>query len=473
MNEKEGEYGVARQGVSRREFLKMAGMAGVAVSLGAGMGDVLSGCGSGATTTSTADEGSSTTAGAGASVSAGATSGRDLKIGLVSPTTGPLAAFALADEWYVARAKAALADGIVGGDGKKHSVSFEVVDSQSDSNRASQVAGDLILTSKVDVVLAAGSPDTVVPVADQCEANGTPGLFCFSPWQATFQRDSTPEQGYKWIWGYCSGSEQAITNYAEAFDQIPNNKRVGMLFANDADAQAWMAPTAAPAVFVAKGYDLVVPSYYTSGAEDFTAQISSFKKAGVDIVCGTNSPPDWVNFVKQALQQGFKPKLMSSGKCLIFPQVPEDLASACYNFIGEMAWNPAWPFVDSLCGGSCKEMADAFEAEKNAQWTQTIGMYAGIEWAVDLFKRAQNPEDKESVAAVVPTTNVSTCAGPIDFTEAIGPDGNHPVVNNVKPVFAAGQWVKGTKWKLDFLEISNATAPGTEVVAKPQAMVYL
>lgn len=472
--------------VSRRQFLKIAGLAGTVLGAGVGLGGLVAACGSSTTTTTgaaatattggaatTAGAGTETTAGAAGAtttVSAAAESGRDLKIGIVSPKTGNLAQFALADDWYVGWANAALANGIIGGDGKNHMVKILTVDSQSDSNRASQVAGDLILNQSVDIVMASGSPDTVVPVADQCETNQTPGLFNFSPWQAVFGTDVQRQ----WSWGAMLGSEQSIADFTVAFDAIPNNKKVGMLFANDADAAAWMAPNAAPAVFKAKGYTLTVPTYYNEGTEDFTAQISAYKKDGVDIICGTNNPPDWVNFVNQALQQGLRPKIMSSGKALLFPQVPEQLASGCYNFIGEMSWSPAWPFKDSLTGKTDKELGDDFEAKMNMQWQQTIGQYQKIEWAVDLFKRATNPEDKASVNAVVPATKLDTINGPLDFTQPVDPNGNHPVPNNVKPVYAASQWVKGTgKWKFDYVEISNAAAPGTEVAAQPQPMAYI
>ena len=466
--------------VSRRQFLKLAGVAGAALGVAGGLGGLVAACGgtddttttaAAATTTTAAAAGNTeSTAGATTTVAVAAESGAELKIGLVEPKTGNLAAFALADDWYVAWAEAALKDGIICGDGKNHKVSFVRVDSQSDSNRASQVAGDIILNSGVYMVLASGSPDTVVPVADQCETNEAIGLFNFSPWQAVFGTDIQR----KWSWGAMLGSEQSIADFTVAFDTIPNNKKVGMLFANDADAAAWMAPTAAPAVFKDKGYTLVVPTYYTEGTEDFTAQISLYKKEGVDIICGTNNPPDWVNFVNQALQQGLRPKIMSSGKALLFPQVPEGLASGCYNFIGEMSWSPAWPFKDSLTGKTCKEMGDDFEAKQGIQWQQTIGQYGKIEWAVDLFKRAKNPEDKNSVLEVVSQTKLDTINGTIDFTQAVDTNGVHNVTNNCRPVYAAGQWIKGSgTYKFDYVEISNAAAPGTEAAATAQPMVYL
>ncbi len=94
--------------------------------------------------------------------------GREIKIGFVTPLTGPLASFGIPDQYCVERAQEAIGDGVVCGDGVKHPVTIITMDSQSDSNRAAQVTGDLINNDKVDLVTAASTPDTVAPVADQC-----------------------------------------------------------------------------------------------------------------------------------------------------------------------------------------------------------------------------------------------------------------------------------------------------------------
>jgi len=68
---------------------------------------------------------------------------RPLKLGYVSPQTGPLAAFAEADNFIIANFKEAAKAGIKLGMG---TIPVEVVvkDSQSNPNRAAQVAKDLV-----------------------------------------------------------------------------------------------------------------------------------------------------------------------------------------------------------------------------------------------------------------------------------------------------------------------------------------
>ena len=93
-----------------------------------------------------------------------------IKIGYVSPQTGPLAPFGEADKWVIEQMKGAFKDGVTVG-GKKYAVEILLKDSQSNPNRAGEVANDLILKDKVAMILTAGTPETANPVSDACELN--------------------------------------------------------------------------------------------------------------------------------------------------------------------------------------------------------------------------------------------------------------------------------------------------------------
>lgn len=445
------ESGIDGKSVSRREFLQIASIVGATIGAGAGLGSLVAACGEETITTTTGAADTATTAAETAtSVTSAAEQGRVLKFGVCTPQTGVMAVAGVADSWWTKHAADAVADGIICGDGKLRKIEIIRADNQSDANRAAQVTSDLILNDKVDILTAYGWPDGVIPAADVCETLGTPGLFAYCPWQVLFLRDSMPKEGYKYIWGLMMGSDLTVACFVPMFDKVATNKKVGMLFPNDADAVGWMAPGAAPDIFAAGGYELVVPGYYPPGSEDFTAQISEFKKAGCEIVCGANAPSDFVNFWKQATQQGYRPKLVSTGRALNFPEVPEALGDIGAGVIGEIVWCPYLPFKDSLTGKSTLELAQDFEASENMQWRYPIGDYSMFEWAVDIFKRAPNPEDHDSLASVISQTKMETVYGPIDFTEPVGPNNAHVAINNVRPWLQCGQWVKGTgKWKFD------------------------
>ena len=470
--------------VSRRDFLKMAGVAGAAVGVGGGLGGLLAACGTKAETTTTA--GVTTTVGATTSstgsattVTVGATAGRPLKIGFVTPLTGSLASFGVPDQYCVARATEAIGDGVLCGDGQKHPVSIVVRDSQSISDRAASVAGDLISNEKVDLVVAASTPDTVAPVADQCEANGMPCITNDCPWQPYIASRSQGKLDtvFKWTYHTFWGLEDVQANFLDMWKQVPNNAKVGAMFPNDADGNAWM-PGWDP-VWKPAGLTATIPAQFQDGTDDFTAQISEFNKQGCEIGMGVFIPPDFTNFWKQAAQQGWKPKLATYAKALLFPQSLEALGDVGVGLTTEVWWTPNHPFTSALLGETCKQFADEFTKRNNGQeWTQPLLHFIVFEMAIDTLKRATSVDDKNAIIQAVKTTKLDTIGGPIDFTAPVEKPGPpfkvgpcHIVENVYKTPLVGGQWRKGTTWKYELAICSNAAAPMIAVQDKVQALV--
>ncbi len=473
---------------SRREFLQLAGIAGASLGLAGGLGGVLSACGGEETTTTassstgstgggtqtTAAESTTTSVSATTSVSTSGEAGRTLKIGMVTPTTGALAPFALYDDWAVKHLGGALKDGLVCADGKVRQIEVIKKDTQSDSNRSATITGDLIQNDNVDVVVSSGAPDTTSPSADVAESLGCPSISSAGPWQAFYFDRKPPEGGFKWTYGFLIGSEQTILNFSVMFDQVPNNKVVGMLLPNDADAHGWMAENAAPAVFKEKGYTLVLSDWYTPGTEDFTSIISLFKSEGCEIVCGTNTAPDFTNFWKQAYQQGYQPKLVSTGKALLFPQTLDAIGDIADGLLGEIGWDRTYPYKDSLTGQTSEELWQEIEADTGIQpGPASTGMYASLEWVIDACRRATNPEDKNAFIEALKTTNNTFVCGKLDMTAPMEPDW-HPVPNVYKMAFAGGQWrlSNGGKYKFELHVCAAVTCPGLEVKDQVVPMAY-
>ena len=468
--------------VSRREFLKVAGIAGATIGLGAGLGGLVAACGddaettttSGATETTAAPTTVTTAEASTTTVSTAAEAGREIRIGVVAPRTGYLAAFSATNDWAIERFNEFVADGLVTGDGLNHPVKTIVYDTQSDSNRAAQVTGDLINNDKVDIVISAGSPETVNPSADMCEGSGMPSLSSNVPWQAFhFGRGGTPDSSFKWTYAMALGLEQIVGGYTDMWDQLTTNKIVGGLWPNNADGQSWVDPTTgAPPMMEAAGYTLILPDLYPPGAEDFTAQISEFKKAGCEIMAGATPSPDFNNFWSQSVQQGFHPKAMTIGLALLFPESADALGDIVIGCTSELLWHPSWPFKSSLTGETCQELADEYETRTGAQWSPALPQYARFEWAVDVLKRTKNVDDKEEIIANVATTNMVTCWGPVDFTAPVEMGTDHPTPNVVRTLTAGGQWIKGTKHAYEIIPVSNKFAPGTAVMGEVQPITY-
>lgn len=127
---------------------------------------------------------------------------RTIKIGFVSPQTGPLAIFAEPDRFVLEQFRKTIGAGM-SINGAVHPVEFILKDSQSSSNRASTVAQELILNDEVDIILASSTPDTTNPVADQAEINGVPCVTNDTPWQPHFfGRKGDPATGFQYTYHF-------------------------------------------------------------------------------------------------------------------------------------------------------------------------------------------------------------------------------------------------------------------------------
>jgi branched-chain amino acid transport system substrate-binding protein len=110
---------------------------------------------------------------------------KTVKIGLIAPQTGPLAIFSEQIPWTVEQIRKATGDKITIG-GTTYPLEIVLRDSQSNPNRAAEVAKNLILRDKVDLMTAFATPETVNPVADQCELAGIPCLSNDAPLEPYF-----------------------------------------------------------------------------------------------------------------------------------------------------------------------------------------------------------------------------------------------------------------------------------------------
>ena len=376
-----------------------------------------------------------------------------LKVGHVSPRTGPLAGFAEADEFVLGAIQPLFSAGLEN-NGKTWSVEIISKDSQSNPNRAAEVAADLILGEEVDIIVAASTPDTVNPVSDQAEINEVPCITTDCPWQPYFfGRNGVPGEGFRSTYHFFWGLEDVIAAFLDMWDGSGVAKRVAGLFPNDADGNAWGdAENGLPKPLAAAGYDLLDPGRYQPLSDDFSNQIAAFKEADCRIVTGNMIPPDFATFWAQSAQQGFEPKIVTIGKALLFPSVIESLGERGNGLSSEVWWSPNHPFSSSLTGASAKDLADGYSASSGRPWTQPIGFkHALFEVVADVIGRAEDLEDPEAVIASIVATDLNTIVGPVNWAKG-------PINNVTKTPLVAGQWQReGGGFELKI--VANAAAP--------------
>ena len=376
-----------------------------------------------------------------------------IKVGHVSPRTGPLAGFAAADDFVLEGIQAALSGGVEN-NGKSYNIEIISKDSQSNPNRAAEVAADLILGDEVDIMVAASTPDTTNPVSDQAEINEVPCITTDCPWQPYFfGRNGNPAEGFDFTYHFFWGLEDVIGNFLDLWGSSGAAKNIGGLFPNDADGNAWGDPELGfPKPLSEAGYTLTDPGRYQPLNDDFSNYIAAFKDAGCEIITGNMIPPDFATFWAQAAQQDFRPKVVTIGKALLFPSVIDSLGDRGDGLTSEIWWSPNHPFNSSLTGQSAGDLANGYTAATGRPWTQPIGFkHALFEVVRDVVSRAADLDDPMAIVDAIKATNMSTIVGDVNF-------GAGPVPNVTKTPLVAGQWQK-TGDTMELVITNNAAAP--------------
>jgi branched-chain amino acid transport system substrate-binding protein len=414
-------------------------------------------------------------AGAGLGLAAGCSSGLKgstgsstgtIKIGFVSPMTGPDAAFATANPFVLTKVREALAKGLTIG-GKKYRVEVVTADSQSSDSRAAQVAQQLITQQNVDIMLTTSAPETVNPVSDQCEAAHVPCIGTIVPWQSWFLgrggkigADAASSSSFTYTYLYFIGLENELAAQGPGWKLTSTNGKVGGLWPSDADGQAFRG--AFTKALPKEGFKVYDPGPYPDGTTDFTSIINKFKAQNVEIVTGCPLPPDFLTFWKQCHQVGYQPKIAAIAKAILFPSVVNALGSLGRNLVTDAWWTPTVPFRSSLTGMTAQQYAGEFQSVTGQQWQQPMSFnYAVFEIAAQALKSAGDPHDRQAVAAAIGRAQGEAITGKFDFTS--GPVKN---VSTHPDYMAQWQTTKDPKFMYDLVIVNNAADPSVPATAK-------
>lgn len=438
-----------REGVSRRNLFRAAG-AGAAVLGGSA---VLDACSSGLK-------------GANGSGGSGGSGSKEITIGWIHPLTGSLSGFGAPDSWVIQQIQATsqFKNGVKIG-GSTYKFNIKSYDSQSSSTQAGTLAKQAVQQDNVDMLFASSTPETVNAVASQAETLGVPLVCSNVPWESWYinlgGNPQKPTKKPKYSVMYFLGAEHLAQCFIPMWNKIGkqggNDHTVAAAFPNDADGNAFRAVF--PLICKPAGYKMVMSPAYTDGTQNYSSMISQFKSAKADFFTNGPLPPDFAVMWKQSVQQGFRPKLATVAKVLLFPSDAYAMGDIVENVATDAWWVPSLPWHSSFTGQTCQEMADKYTSDGHGQPNANISNYTLFEIAYKAFSSVNDPHNKDEVAAALHTVKLpEALAGPIDYTSSKNPA---PGVAITPPVGI--QWQKSKKYPLEAVVVDNTLLPQAKI----------
>ena len=356
-----------------------------------------------------------------------------IRIGYVNPTTGALAGNGEGCEWVVGQLTEYVKEHPVKVDGKEKTIEVIVYDSTSDQNVCSEMTQKLIEEDKVDLIIAIQTPNTVIPVAQTAERYGVPCIATQSPvdplaqsldaFNWTFNAFYTLDEVYE--------SQRAL--WTKAGHAPGSGAKVGLLFANDADGTAWHD------IFVRRlnedGYTAVDPGQYPSHTTDFTNVAAKFRSEEIDVLAGTNIPPDFMNAYNAVIAAGVEVDCVTMGKCCLLASDVEALGELADGIMTQVWWAPTNPFSSELTGIDCAQLDEAYRKDNDGRTMPQPAAYAyaALELAVHTFAQAGSTE-REKVRDAIAGLDVDTIVGHIRYDRKM--DG----LTYASTVLCGGQW---------------------------------
>jgi branched-chain amino acid transport system substrate-binding protein len=350
-----------------------------------------------------------------------------IRIGYIAPFTGAISGFASGDRYVIdtIRSTSAYRNGIKVGS-RTYQVNIIVTDSQSDPNRASQLARQLILNNNVDMLLTSSTPETVNPVAVVAQTEGVPCVATNDPWESWYAglggNPAKPTAAFQYCTLFFFGLKDLNDCFVPMWNRVKApTKNVALQYPNDADGNAFRAVL--PLLMHADGYIPIDGGAYNDGTVDFSPMITKFKHEDCQYLSNCPLPPDFNRFWRQANRQGWKPRLATVAKVLLFPADTVPLGPLVNNIATDSWWGPYMPYKSSLDPKlNARKLSDNFTAQTGRQWVQSIGgTYSLFEVAHHAFRSVSDPHDRAEVANAIHKVNYTGMSGHLNFSGGPAP----------------------------------------------------
>lgn len=379
-------------------------------------------------------------------------------VGRVVPKTGPLLDMGRETPWLDKNKVDPInaKGGLQVGD-KKCKIVYKIYDSKGTMGGSAEAATQAILKDKVDVLFAQGTPDTTNAPSDLCERYKVPCILSNTPVEAWLLGPDGKPKTYEYSYLFFFSVPDLVKNHIGMIKALPGgfNGRIGYLYPNDPDGVVF-AKIFDPA-FKAQGWEPVDPGRFKQGLPDFSSIINRFKRGRVEVVTGVLAPPDLQNYLQQAAQAGFKPKMYIIDKATGYPEAMKAVGKYGIDILSVNFWSPAYPGKSKYGGYTGQGLVDLYEKANSGKYYSPPLAYTDASYDVlfDALQRA-GTTDRAALLKAIGETNLETVVGQVKFNE------QH---FSVQPLGGA-QWrvdEKTNRWVKD--NVYNAVYPSVKKTA--------
>ncbi len=392
----------------------------------------------------------------------GADAGGDgvIKIGYVSPVTGPLSHFSVGMDNTIKNVEAKMNEKGYDIGGKHYTVKIVKGDSESDPVKAAEVATKLVQSDGCSILLGEWTPDTMNPVSEAAEKLKVPCIVDGGP-----DISWTVAGPYDYSFACAMRYEKQVEEYFQAFEQMDTNKKIGLVLDSSMDGVGMLDLVKQKAD--EHGYTIVNPDaseLAQEGATDFTAIVQKIQGEGADIMLasllGFQLSGLWANVDSL----GYQPKFVILSKGMHFSSDVLTLTNAAGDCTGaytciETQWTREYPFTSSLLGKTAEELSADFEENVGEAPDVTIGWdYVFFDLIDQALKTTASTSSEDIVAALENIQNFDCIYGNLSCDEE----------HVFETPITFGQWVPDEKWGLHKVVTSCSSVPAAEAIKQPQ-----
>jgi branched-chain amino acid transport system substrate-binding protein len=332
-----------------------------------------------------------------------------IKIGVIQPLSGPVAASGnyvrmgaeIARDWINARG------GVLG-----HQVQLLIEDNKSDPKEAATAAEKLIVRDKVPVIMGAWGSSMTLAAMPKLEEYGVPMVV------ETSSASTITKRGNPWVFRISPPSEMEALGLEKYLKDL-GVKRADFLAVNTDWGRGAVA--AFGDIVKRSGAGVGATEFMDQAATDMNAQITKIKADNPDTLFLTTGVEQITLVLKQAQEQRLATKVITTGGSSSPSQLIKQAGAAAegtYHILFFLPW-----FPEAMPDG---KLAKAFVDEWNKRGHPFEGLtegfrgHDGILTAVEAIKIAGKPEPK-AVRDALWKVNIVGVNGPIKFEKEGAP----------------------------------------------------